>query len=127
MILTLFLIALNADVPMDTSKILKQNEALAIDAKNKRIDFVLELTKDGKIKKRFLSKHEKNALYKSLQESHSNLWQDIDLKVDSAKKSQDSSYEKSAESSINSRSHIKEWDKKKIIYEQVVDRIEILR
>lgn len=127
MILTLFPIALNANAPMDTSKILKQNEALAIDAKNKRIDFVLEFTKDGKIKKRFLSKHEKNALYKSLQESHSNLWQDIDLKADSAKTSQDFAHEKSAESSINSRSHIEEWNKKKIIYEHVVDMIKILR
>lgn len=106
-VLVLFAGFLNADNIININDILKQNEALVIDAKNNEINFVLEITKDGKIKKRQLSEYEKTAIYKILD---STTMLDSTQKVDKYP-----------------HSHIKEWDKKKIIYEQIVDKIEILR
>lgn len=126
-LLLLFACLLCADKP-----ILSPNEALVIDAKTNKINFTLEITKDGKIKKRLLSKSEKDALYKALNaeskiaESKRNMADsafplnrlDSANKLDSAKV-RDNSHIK--------QSHIKQWDKKKIIYEQSVYKIEILR
>lgn len=108
-ILILFILALNADTPIKIDEILKQNEALVIDGRTNKINFALEITKDGRIKKRFLSESEKEALYTQL---------NMAKMPDSTRKIQADKYP---------HSHIKEWDKSKIIYEQIVDKIEILR
>lgn len=111
-ILLLFACLLCADNP-----ILRPNEALVIDAKNNKINFTLEISKDGKIKKRFLSESEKKALSKYLDSAP--------FRADSALTSKKSDSAK--DSAPLRHSHIKQWDKKKIIYEQSVHKMEILR
>lgn len=113
-ILLLFACLLCADNP-----ILRPNEALVIDAKNNKINFTLEISKDGKIKKRFLSESEKKALSKYLDSAR--------FGVDSAKSSDSALNSKKLDSAPLRHSHIKQWDKKKIIYEQSVHKMEILR
>lgn len=115
-LLLLFACLLCADKP-----ILSPNEALVIDAKTNKINFTLEITKDGKIKKRFLSKGEKDALYKALS---------AESKIAESKRNMaDSAFplNKLDSAKVRDNSHIKQWDKKKIIYEQSVYKIEILR
>lgn len=115
-LLLLFACLLCADKP-----ILSPNEALVIDAKTNKINFTLEITKDGKIKKRFLSKSEKDALYKALS---------AESKIAESKRNMaDSAFplNKLDSAKVRGDSHIKQWDKKKIIYEQSVYKIEILR
>ena len=147
--LLLFVRFLCADNP-----ILRPNEALVIDAKSNEINFVLELTKDGKIKKRFLSNGEKNALYKALNinraakssggakldsaDSARGLDSADSAKnanfngVDSAKNAGFNGADSAKNANFNGadstrHSHIKQWDKKKIIYEQRVYKMENLR
>lgn len=123
-----------ADSPIDTDKILKSNQAVVFNARTNTISYVLEITPSGKIIKKFLSKDEKQKLIKA-----------FNLGADSAKDSAQNalkasdSANMSANQSVNSAtkdeskidkypdSHIKEWDKSKIIYEQIVDKINILR
>lgn len=100
--------------------VLRPNEALVIDAKTNQINFTLEITKDGKIKKRFLSQREKDALYKTFS---------AESKIAESKRNMaDSAFPNKLDSAkARDNSHIKQWDKKKIIYEQSVYKIEILR
>ncbi len=127
--------ALNADSPIDTSKLLKSNQAVVFNARKNTISYVLEITPSGKIIKKYLSNDEKQKLMKAF-----NLG--ADSAKDSAQNALDSkasgaSANQSALGAIQSSeskkidkypdSHIKEWDKSKIIYEQVVDKINILR
>lgn len=105
-------VSLNADTMLDIKSILKPNEALVIDGRTNKINFVLEITKDGKIKKRFLNESEKAAIYKQL---------DANKLLDSTQINPTQKIDKYP------NSHIKEWDKTKIIYEQIVDKIDILR
>lgn len=109
----LFILALNADTPIKIDKILKPNEALVIDGRTNKINFALEITKDGRIKKRFLSESQKEALYTQL---------NMAKMPDSTR-----GIKKATQADKYPHSHIKEWDKSKIIYEQIVDKIEILR
>ena len=131
--LLLFVRFLCADNP-----ILRPNEALVIDAKSNEINFVLELTKDGKIKKRFLSNGEKNALYKALNinraaKSSGGAKLDSARELDSADSARELDSAKNAKNAnfngadSTRHSHIKQWDKKKIIYEQRVYKMENLR
>ena len=118
-LLLLFACLLCAD-----NAVLHPNEALVIDAKTNQINFTLEITKDGKIKKRFLSQREKDALYKTFS-AESKI-------VESKRNMADSAFPNKLDSALDSakardNSHIKQWDKKKIIYEQSVYKIEILR
>ena len=112
---------LSADSPINTDKILKSNQAVVFNAKTNTISYVLEITPSGKIIKKYLSKDEKQKLIKA-----------FNLGADSPKDSANVSANQSAmqgESKIDKYpdSHIKEWDKSKIIYEQIVDKINILR
>ena len=121
-LLLLFACLLCADKP-----ILSPNEALVIDAKTNKINFTLEITKDGKIKKRLLSKSEKDALYKALN-AESKIAESKRNMADSASPSNRlDSANKLDSAKTRDNSHIKQWDKKKIIYEQSVYKIEILR
>lgn len=122
---------LSADSPINTDKILKSNQAVVFNAKTNTISYVLEITPNGKIIKKYLSKDEKQKLIKA-----------FNLGADSAKdsaqnalKANDSANVSANQSAIQGESkidkypdsHIKEWDKSKIIYEQIVDKINILR
>ena len=130
-----FGVALRADSPINTDKILKSNQAIVFNAKTNTISYVLEITPDGKIIKKFLSNDEKQKLIKAFNlgadsatsKASGNLKESGDSKVANANQSANSAI--SGESKIDKypNSHIKEWDKSKIIYEQVVDRINILR
>ena len=105
-----------ADSPIKTDKILKSNQAIVFDARTNTISYVLEITKGGKIIKKFLSNTEKQKILEQM-----------NLGADSGKLK--STKPNLSESKIDKypNSHIKEWDKSKIIYEQVVDKIQILR
>lgn len=122
---------LSADSPINTDKILKSNQAVVFNAKTNTISYVLEITPSGKIIKKYLSKDEKQKLIKA-----------FNLGADSAKDSAQNALKASDSANVGANqsaiqgeskidkypdSHIKEWDKSKIIYEQIVDKINILR
>ncbi len=118
---------LSADSPINTDKILKSNQAVVFNAKTNTISYVLEITPSGKIIKKYLSKDEKQKLIKA-----------FNLGADSAQnalKASDSANVGANQNAMQGESkidkypdsHIKEWDKSKIIYEQIVDKINILR
>lgn len=122
---------LSADSPINTDKILKSNQAVVFNAKTNTISYVLEITPSGKIIKKYLSKDEKQKLIKA-----------FNLGADSAKDSAQNAVKASDSANVSANqsamqgeskidkypdSHIKEWDKSKIIYEQIVDKINILR
>lgn len=115
-----------ADSPINTDKLLKSNQAVVFNAKTNTVSYVLEITPSGKIIKKFISENEKQKLIKAF-----NLGADSnDLKASGEVANvSTSSKTKSSEAIIDKYpdSHIKEWDKSKIIYEQVVDKINILR
>lgn len=120
-----------ADVPINTDKILKHNQAVVFNAKTNTISYMLEITRDGKVIKRFLSDEEKKNLMQSL-----NLGANKNVNQGAIPNTQKEQSDESKIKSIQSAeptidkypdSHIKEWDKSKIIYEQVVDKIDILR
>lgn len=118
---------LSADSPINTDKILKSNQAVVFNARTNTISYVLEITPSGKIIKKFLSNDEKQKLIKAF-----NLGADLPrAKVggDSNVANLDANQGANSESNIDKYpdSHIKEWDKSKIIYEQIVDKINILR
>lgn len=120
--------ALSADSPINTDKILKSNQAVVFNAKTNTISYVLEITPSGKIIKKFLSNDEKQKLIKAF-----NLGADSasakasDLANMSANQSANSATKGESKIDKYPNSHIKEWDKSKIIYEQIVDKINILR
>ena len=122
---------LSADSPINTDKILKSNQAVVFNAKTNTISYVLEITPSGKIIKKYLSKDEKQKLIKA-----------FNLGADSPKDSAQNALKASDSANVGANqsamqgeskidkypdSHIKEWDKSKIIYEQIVDKINILR
>ena len=122
---------LSADSPINTDKILKSNQAVVFNAKTNTISYVLEITPSGKIIKKYLSKDEKQKLIKAF-----NLGADSPKdSAQNALKANDSANVGANQSAIQGESkidkypdsHIKEWDKSKIIYEQIVDKINILR
>ncbi len=126
---------LSADSPINTDKILKSNQAVVFNAKTNTISYVLEITPSGKIIKKYLSKDEKQKLMKafnlgadSAKDSAQNASKASDLANMGANQSANNSAIQ-GESKIDKYpdSHIKEWDKSKIIYEQIVDKINILR
>ena len=104
----------SADSPIDSNKILKSNQAVVFNARTNTISYVLEITKDGKIIKKFLSKAEKQKILETMNLSANG----GTIKITKSEKPKVDKYP---------NSHIKEWDKSKIIYEQVVDKIQILR
>lgn len=120
--------ALSADSPINTDKILKSNQAVVFNAKTNTISYVLEITPSGKIIKKFLSNDEKQKLIKAF-----NLGADSanaktsDLANMSANQSANNATKGESKIDKYPNSHIKEWDKSKIIYEQIVDKINILR
>lgn len=107
---------LNADTPINTDKILKSNQAVVFNAKTNTISYILEITSSGKIIKKFLSNDDKQRLMKTL-----NLGMDSNQNLSVFQNSESKNIDKYPDS------HIKEWDKSKIIYEQIVDKIYILR
>ncbi|MGX2983744.1 hypothetical protein [Helicobacter sp. 23-1045] len=112
---------------LSADNFLARNEAIIIDGRTNEIKFALQITKDGKIKKRFLSENEKIAIYKkmpNLANSAQNA-ESADSAVDSAENSMRDSAD-SARNELDS-AKIKQWDKSKIIYEQRVYKIDILR
>lgn len=122
---------LSADSPINTDKILKSNQAVVFNAKTNTISYVLEITPSGKIIKKYLSKDEKQKLIKAF-----NLGADsANDSAQNALKASDSANVGANQSAMQGESnidkypdsHIKEWDKSKIIYEQIVDKINILR
>ncbi len=121
---------LSADSPINTDKILKSNQAVVFNAKTNTISYVLEITPSGKIIKKYLSKDEKQKLIKAF-----NLGADSAQSALKASDSANSANVGANQSAIQGESkidkypdsHIKEWDKSKIIYEQIVDKINILR
>lgn len=125
---------LSADSPINTDKILKSNQAVVFNAKTNTISYVLEITPSGKIIKKYLSKDEKQKLIKAFNlgaDSAKDSAQNA-LKANDSANSANVGANQSAmqgESKIDKYpdSHIKEWDKSKIIYEQIVDKINILR
>ena len=106
----------SADSPIDSEKILKSNQAVVFNARTNTISYVLEITKDGKIIKKFLSNAEKQKILETM-----------NLSANSGRIKITKSNTEKPKVDKYPNSHIKEWDKSKIIYEQVVDKIQILR
>ncbi len=120
--------ALSADSPINTDKILKSNQAVVFNAKTNTISYVLEITPSGKIIKKFLSNDEKQKLIKAFNlGADSQSTKASDLANMSANQSANSANKGESKIDKYPNSHIKEWDKSKIIYEQIVDKINILR
>lgn len=106
------------DKIQDKQKILKDNQAVVIDAKNNTISYILEIRKDGSIIKKYIDDKTKQKLAKMLNLSIKN---SIKNKIASKPKKQIST------SKIYKKSNITQWDKRKIIYEQVVEKIDLIR
>ena len=106
----------SADSPIDSNKILKSNQAVVFNARTNTISYVLEITKDGRVIKKFLSNAEKQKILEIMNLSANG--GTIKITKSNTEKPKVDKYP---------NSHIKEWDKSKIIYEQVVDKIQILR
>lgn len=98
-VLIIFECLFSLDYTINTTKILKENQAFAINARNNTIDYILEIRPDGKIIKKTLAKKQKEIIQK-----------------------QPNLNNKKANNEINK----KQWDKKKIIYEQSVEIIDNL-
>lgn len=90
---------------IDTSKVLKDNQALVIDAKTNTINYVLEMLPNGKIVKKYLTTQEQEDIKKqlNLKNMESNIFNN----------------------KIHRKNNITEWDKKKIKYEQEIEKINI--
>lgn len=93
------------DSIIDTSKVLKDNQALVIDAKTNTINYVLEILPNGKIVKKYLTTQEQEDIKKQL-----NL-KNVESNIFNNK--------------IHRKNNITEWDKKKIKYEQEIEKINI--
>lgn len=93
------------DSIIDTSKVLKDNQALVIDAKTNTINYVLEILPNGKIVKKYLTAQEQEDIKKQL-----NL-KNVESNIFNNK--------------IHRKNNITEWDKKKIKYEQEIEKINI--
>ncbi|RAX54281.1 hypothetical protein CCY99_04520 [Helicobacter sp. 16-1353] len=95
------------DKIIDTSKILKNNQALVIDAKTNTINYVLEMLPNGKIIKKYLTIQEQEQIKNQLdlKNIESNIFNNR----------------------IHKKSNISEWNKKKIPYEQKIEKIDIDR
>lgn len=93
------------DSIIDTSKVLKDNQALVIDAKTNTINYVLEILPNGKIVKKYLTTQEQEDIKKqlNLKNMESNIFNN----------------------KIHRKNNITEWDKKKIKYEQEIEKINI--
>ncbi len=116
---------LNADSPIDTSKVLRPNQALVIDGETNQIDYILEMQNDGQVIKKYLTQSQKEALARELK-----LDDEVIEALQNPKSRQDAKAKRAANAAKfdkYQKSHIKEWDKSKIIYEQLVEKIYIIR
>lgn len=84
---------------------LKDNQALVVDAKTNTINYVLEILPNGKIVKKYLTTQEQEDIKKQL-----NL-KNVESNIFNNK--------------IHRKNNITEWDKKKIKYEQEIEKINI--
>ncbi|MGX3012164.1 hypothetical protein ACWIUD_11540 [Helicobacter sp. 23-1044] len=122
---------------LSADNFLARNEAIIIDGRTNEIKFALQITKDGKIKKRFLSENEKIAIYKKMPNlansaQNAESADSAENELDSAENSMRDSVKNAVDSADSARNEldsakIKQWDKSKIIYEQRVYKIDILR
>lgn len=97
--------AYTQDSIIDVSRILKDNQAVVINAKTNSIEYVLEILPNGKIIKKYINKKGQDGLIKEL-----NLNDTLQNNTTNTRKSP-----------------ITNWDKKRIIYEQKVEKIDINR
>ena len=95
---------IRADLPIDTSEILQDSQIT---------NYTLEITQDGEVIKRFVGDE--------IVEMSNDLSADLDATKSAKPNLSESKTDKYP------HSHIKEWDKSKIIYEQIVDEVQILR
>lgn len=98
----------------DEQKILKDNQAIVIDAKTNTINYILEIRKDGSVIKKHIDNETKQKLAKML---------NLSVKNETTTKP----YGQESTSTIYKKSNIKQWDKREIIYEQTVERIDLIR
>lgn len=91
------------DSIIDVSQVLKENQAIVINAKTNTIKYIIEILPNGEMIKTHISKEEKDRLMQGFKQNTT-----------------------SPNSITNGRkSHIRIWDKKQIIYEQQVEKINI--
>lgn len=93
------------DSIIDVDQVLKDNQAIVINAKTNSIKYILEILPNGEVIKTYISKKDQEKLIKEL-----------NLNITSSNNMVDTK-----------KSPIKIWDKKKIIYEQQVEKIDIDR
>lgn len=110
-------VALAQDSIINTDKILKNNEALVIDAKTNKVAYILEISKDEKIIKKYPNKAKLDLIKKELNFNN--------IQSQYTKNATSKSLNDKVSKRINTKSNISNWNKKTIIYEQKVYRIEI--